>query len=59
MLIIKESKKMNQTKIFAELGYGNATLCNTEIEKGKYEHRVPKFIIPQKIEGIYLSLIHI
>jgi len=44
---------MTQTKIFAELGYGNATFCNTEIEKGKYEHRLGKFIIPKKIEGIY------
>ncbi len=44
---------MNQTKIFAELGYGNATFCNTEIEKGEYEHRVPTFIVPKKIEGIY------
>ncbi len=44
---------MNQTKIFAELGYGNATFFNTEIEKGEYEHRVPKFIVPKKIEGIY------
>ena len=44
---------MSQTKIFAELGYGNATFCNTEIEKGKYEHRLGKFIIPKKIEGIY------
>ena len=41
---------MNQIKIFAELGYGNATFCNTEIEKGKYEHRIPKFIVPKKIE---------
>ena len=39
---------MSQTKIFAELGYGNATFCNTEIEKGKYEHRLAKFIIPKK-----------
>ena len=44
---------MNQTKIFAELGYGNATFCNTEIERGKYEHRLPMFIVPKKIEGIY------
>ena len=44
---------MNQTKIFAEIGYGNDTYLSTEIEKGKYEHRIPKFIIPQKIEGIY------
>ena len=37
---------MNKTKIFAELGYGNATFCNTEIEKGNYKHRLTKFIIP-------------
>ena len=42
---------MNETKIFAELGLGNPTFCNTEIEKGKYEHRLPKFIIPKKTEG--------
>lgn len=44
---------MNQTKIFAEFGYGNTTFFNTEIERGKYEHRVPKCIVPKKIEGIY------
>jgi len=37
---------MNKTKIFADF-------FNTEIEKGNYEHRVAKFIIPTKIEGIY------
>ena len=36
---------MNKTKIFADF-------FNTEIEKGNYEHRVAKFIIPTKIEGI-------
>ena len=41
--------KMIQIKIFAELGYGNTTFYNTEIEKGKYEHRLGKFIIPEKI----------
>ncbi len=49
----KEKEKMNQTKIFSELGYGNAIFYNTEIEKGKYEHRLPMFIVPKKIEGIY------
>lgn len=44
---------INQTKIFAEMGYGNTTFFNTEIERGNYEHRLPKFIVPQKIEGIY------
>ena len=45
--------KNKTIKIFAKLGYGNATFFNTEIEKGKYEHRVSKFIVPKKIEGIY------
>jgi len=27
---------MNKTKIFAELGYENATFFNTEIEKGNH-----------------------
>jgi hypothetical protein len=44
---------MSQIKIFAELGFGNPTFCNTEIEKGIYEHRVSKFIVPPKIKGIY------
>ena len=44
---------MRKIKIFAEIGLGNPTFCNTEIERGKYEHRLPKFITPPKIEGIY------
>jgi hypothetical protein len=44
------------TKIFAEIGLGNSTFCNTEIENGDREHRVPKFITPPKIEGIYLRI---
>ena len=40
-------------KIFSEIGYGNNTICNTELEKGKYEHRIPKFILPREIKGIY------
>jgi len=47
---------MNQIKIFAELGFGNPTFCNTEIEKGKYEHRISRFITPPKIEGVYLRI---
>jgi len=47
---------MNKIKIFAELGFGNSTFCNTEIEKGKYEHRIPRFITPPKIEGVYLRI---
>ena len=43
-------------KIFAEIGYGNPSLCNTEIEKGKLEHRVKSFILPPKINGIYIRI---
>jgi len=43
-------------KIFAEIGYGNSSFCSTEIEKGKLEHRVRGFIIPNKITGIYIRV---
>ncbi len=49
----KSNKLMNQLKIFAELGYGNPSFFSTEIEKGKQEKRVSRFVIPPKIEGIY------
>ena len=44
---------MNHLKIFAELGLGNPSFFNTEIEKGEQEKRVSRFVIPPKIEGIY------
>jgi len=43
-------------KIFAEFGYGNSTLCSSEIEKGSLEHRVKGFLIPPKITGIYIRV---
>ncbi len=43
-------------KIFAEIGIGNSTFLSTEIEKGKLEHRVKGFIIPPKIEGLYIRV---
>lgn len=43
-------------KIFAEFGIGNKTICSTEIEKGSLEHRVKGFIIPPKIQGLYIRL---
>jgi len=43
-------------EIYAEIGYGNPSFCNTEIEKGKREHRVGRFILPPKIKGIYLRI---
>ena len=43
---------MNKTKIFAELGYGNAIFFNTEIEKANYVHRLAKFIIPTLLHDL-------
>jgi len=43
-------------KIFAEFGIGNATLFSTEVEKGEQEKRVSKFILPPKVDGIYLRI---
>ena len=45
-----------KSKIFAEFGIGNAAICSTEIERGEQEKRVSKFIVPPKIEGIYLRI---
>jgi hypothetical protein len=45
-----------QIQIFSEIGYGNNSFCSTEIEKGKYEHRVKGFVIPPKIEGFYIRI---
>jgi len=47
---------MRKIEIFAEIGLGNSTFCNTEIEKGDREHRVSKLITPPKIEGFYLRI---
>jgi len=47
---------LKNLKIYAEAGYGNETFFNTEIEKSNLEHRVKKFIIPPKIEGVYLRV---
>ncbi len=44
-------------KIFAEIGFGNKTLLSTEIEQGKKEYRIDKFIIPKKVNGIYFRAI--
>jgi hypothetical protein len=43
-------------KIYTEIGYGNQTFFSTEIEEGDNEYRVPKFILPKKIDGLYLRL---
>lgn len=41
-------------KVFAEIGFGNDTFLSTEFEEGGTEHRVPRFIVPDKITEIYL-----
>lgn len=40
-------------KIFAEIGFGNDTFLNTEIEEDENEYRIPKFIKPKKIIDYY------
>jgi len=47
---------MQTLTIFAEIGIGNKHFCSTEIEKGAQEHRVRGFLVPKKIEGIYLRV---
>lgn len=40
-------------KVFAEVGFGNPTFLSTEFEENDIEHRIPRFIFPKKITGIY------
>ena len=41
-------------KIFAEIGFGNESFLSTEIENGKKEYRINKFVKPNKISGFYI-----
>ena len=41
-------------KVYSEIGFGNPNFLSTEIEEGNKESRVSKFILPKKIEGVYL-----
>lgn len=41
-------------KIYAEIGFGNNSFLSTEMEEGKKEYRVKKFIKPVKINDYYL-----
>ena len=43
-------------KVFTEVGFGNDTFFSTEIEDGKSEYRIPKFVLPEKIKGFYIRL---
>ncbi len=43
-------------KVFAEIGFGNSTFLSTEFEDGNNEYRIPKFVLPNKITGLYFRL---
>ncbi|MDO8659318.1 MAG: DUF3977 family protein [Candidatus Parcubacteria bacterium] len=43
-------------KVYAEIGFGNDTFLSTEFEENDKEYRVPKFIFPKKVTGIYFRL---
>lgn len=43
-------------KSYSEIGFGNNSFLSTEIEDGKREYRISKFLIPKKILGIYLRI---
>jgi hypothetical protein len=43
-------------KVFAEMGIGNESFFSTEIEEGEREYRVPRFVWPEKIAGVYVRI---
>lgn len=43
-------------KVFAEMGIGNGSFFSTEIEEGESECRVPRFVWPEKIVGVYVRI---
>ena len=45
-----------KSKIFAEFGIGNASIVSTEVERGEQEKRVAKFILPPKVDGVYIRI---
>ena len=45
-----------KSKIFAEFGIGNASIVSTEVELGEQEKRVAKFILPPKVDGVYIRI---
>ena len=40
-------------KVFTEIGFGNDTFLSTEFEYGDTEHRVPRFVVPDKVTEVY------
>ncbi len=45
-----------KSKIFAEFGIGNASIVSTEVERGEQERRVARFILPPKVDGVYIRI---
>lgn len=43
-------------KVFSEIGLGNDSFFSTEFEEDNSEHRVSKFVLPDKINGFYFRL---
>lgn len=43
-------------KVFAEIGFGNATFLSTEFEEEESERRVRGFFLPEKIRDYYFRL---
>lgn len=43
-------------KVFAEIGLGNDTFLSTEFEEENNEYRITKFVLPNKITGLYFRL---
>jgi hypothetical protein len=41
-------------KVYAEIGYGNPSFLSTEFEDGETEHRVSRFVKPEKVLGYYI-----
>jgi 8-oxo-dGTP diphosphatase len=43
-------------RVYAEIGIGNGSFFSTEFEEGSLEFRVPRFVLPEKVDGYYLRL---
>ncbi|MFA5020379.1 MAG: DUF3977 family protein [Candidatus Pacearchaeota archaeon] len=47
---------MKKEKVYAEIGIGNDSFKSTEIEIGKKEYRINKFVKPKQINGYYIRI---
>ena len=53
---MEEGGGVGMKKIFAEIGFGNNSFVSTEIENGKKEYRINKFVKPKKINELYIRI---